>query len=328
MSNNSHPTITGECVKEYLKKYQSLPSLRLAKLIYSKEPKLFNGLENVRSAIRYYRGASGDAARKKLSKDNYIPRFNIPEPEEENYEPYIFNGEFPIIVFADVHVPYYDLDALEICLERAYNIKAKAIIINGDFFDCYMMSKFCKDPRNRSMLDELEIGKSIFKTIRDNFPNIKLIYKFGNHEERYDDYIKVHAPELFKIESTHLYNQIDKEKYNIDIVKDKRIIKVSHLHILHGHEYGNSMTNPVNPARGLYLRAKKTALCNHYHQSSEHTESAINGDIVTAWSGGCLCGLHPNYLPNNKWNHGFSEIYNDDNYFTIYNRKIINYRLV
>jgi hypothetical protein len=88
------------------------------------------------------------------------------------------------------------------------------------------------------------------------------------------------------------------------------------------------MTNPVNPARGLYMRAKKTAFCDHYHQSSEHTESSINNDIVTCWSGGCLCGLHPDYLPLNKWNHGFAEIYNDDDYFTINNRKIINYKLV
>jgi hypothetical protein len=88
------------------------------------------------------------------------------------------------------------------------------------------------------------------------------------------------------------------------------------------------MTNPVNPARGLYMRAHKTSLCNHYHQSSEHTEGSINNDIVTCWSGGCLCDLHPEYLPLNKWNLGFTEIYNDDGYFTVNNRKIINYKLV
>jgi hypothetical protein len=324
---SSNPTYIGDIVKEYIKKYPSIASKRLAKTIITDIPTL-GSMETIRGRIRYYRGANGEKARKDILKENYIPRFEIPEPEPENYESYIFTGQYPIIIFADTHVPYHDLDSLDICLERAYTIKAKTIIINGDFFDCYMMSKFCKDPRNRSMKDELEIGKSIFATIRKNFPDITIIFKYGNHEERFDDYIKVNAPNIFGLESTHLINQLDIDKYKIDVVDNKRIIKVQHLHVLHGHEYGNSMTNPVNPARGLYLRAKKTALCNHYHQSSEHTESAINGDIVTDWSGGCLCGLHPYYLPNNKWNHGFTEIYNDDEYFTVHNRKIINYKLV
>ena len=325
MSSNSSPI--GDIVKEYITKFPSVASNRLAETIIKDIPTIGNK-ESIRGKIRYYRGASGEYNRKYILKENYMPRFELPEPELEYYEPYIFAGQYPIIIFADVHLPYHDLDALDICLERAYSIKAKAIIINGDFFDCYMMSKFCKDPRKRSMKEELDIGKIIFETIRKSFPDITIIFKFGNHEERFDDYIKVNAPNIFGLESTHLINQIDKEKYKIDVVDNKRIIKISHLHIIHGHEYGNSMTNPVNPARGLYLRAKKTAFCNHYHQTSEHTETAINGDVVTDWSGGCLCGLHPYYLPNNKWNHGFAEVYNDDDYFTIHNRRIINYKLV
>ncbi len=89
-----------------------------------------------------------------------------------------------------------------------------------------------------------------------------------------------------------------------------------------------NISNPVNPARGLYNRAKKIALYFHFHQTSEHNESAINGDIITTWSGGCMCDLHPEYLPLNKWNNGFVEIYNDDEFFNIRNRKIVNYRLV
>ena len=317
----------GDIVKEYIKKYSSVSSNRLAETIITDIPTIGNK-ELVRGRIRYYRGASGDRDRKKLCEETYFPRFEIPEPEIEIYEPYLFTGKFPILNIGDLHIPYYDLDSLDICLERAYTIKIKTLIINGDFFDCYMMSKFCKDPRKRSMKEELEIGKSIFETIRKSFPDIEIIFKFGNHEERFDDYIKTNAPNIFGLESTHLINQIDKEKYNLIVVEGKRVIKVGHLHIIHGHEYGRSMTNPVNPARGLYMRAKKTSLCNHYHQSSEHTESSINNDIVTCWSGGCLCNLHPEYLPLNKWNHGFTEIYNENDYFTVHNRKIINYKLV
>jgi hypothetical protein len=44
----------------------------------------------------------------------------------------------------------------------------------------------------------------------------------------------------------------------------------------------------------------------HHHQTSEHTETNMNGEITTTYSVGCLCELHPAYLPINKWNHGFA----------------------
>ena len=27
---------------------------------------------------------------------------------------------------------------------------------------------------------------------------------------------------------------------------------------------------------------------------------------MACWSTGCLCDLHPRYMPLNKWNHGFA----------------------
>jgi hypothetical protein len=69
-------------------------------------------------------------------------------------------------------------------------------------------------------------------------------------------------------------------------------------------------------------------MCFHFHQTSEHTEPTISGEIITCWSVGCLCNLHPEYMPLNKWNHGFAEIYNEDGFFNVKNRKIINYKLL
>ena len=327
---SSNTTILGNIVKEYLIKYPSISSNRLSKLLLNDVPDLFKNIDSARNMIRYYRGANGNKNRKSINVDSYIPKINIPESDEKEYLPYIIDineNTFPIMAGADVHIPYHDQDALEIFIERAVEIKAKTIILAGDWIDCYQVSNWQKDPRNRKVKEEIEIFNQVLDMIQKN-TTAKIIFKYGNHEERFDNYLMNNAPELFELEEMHLDKILKLKERNIDVVKDKRLIKINHLYLIHGHEYKFAISNPVNPARGLYLRAKKNTLCFHFHQSSEHTESAINGDIVTTWSGGCLCSLNPLYMPLNKWNHGFVEIYNDDDFFNIRNRKIVNYRLV
>jgi len=37
-----------------------------------------------------------------------------------------------------------------------------------------------------------------------------------------------------------------------------------------------------------------------------HTEMTIERKQISSWSIGCLCGLAPQFMPVNKWNHGFA----------------------
>lgn len=327
---SSQPSMNGTIVKEYLNKYPSISSVKLAKLLYNDIPGTFNNIDHARCLIRYYRGANGEKNRKEIDINNYKPKINIPESDEidfSNYELKLNDESSPILIGGDVHIPYHDQDALEIFIERAIDIKAKTIILAGDWIDFYQASCFQKDPRNRSVKEEIDIFNSILDMIQKN-TNAKIIYKYGNHEERFDNYLMNNAPQLFELEEMHLDKILKLKERNIDVVKDKRIIKINHLNVIHGHEYKFAISNPVNPARGLYMKAKKLAICYHFHQSSEHNESSISGEITTTWSGGCLCDLRPQYMPLNKWNLGLTEIYNDDNFFNLRNRKIVNYRLV
>lgn len=319
----------GEIVKEYLRKFQSVSSKKLAETIISDIPGLFSCYESARSAIRYYRGASGERNRKRMGKENIIPKIQVPPGEPENYEPYILPADaYPIIVGSDAHIPYHDQDALEIFIERARAMKAKTILLLGDWLDFYLLSVFVKDPRARDVAGEIATFRAILTVMRRAVPKARIIYKYGNHDERFDDYIKRNAPALFSLERVHLDSVLELSSLGVEIVQDKRVIRAGHLNLIHGHEYRFAISNPVNPARGLYLRAKKSALCGHFHQSSDHAEQDISGRIVNCWSVGCLCGLHPQYMPLNKWNHGFAEITMDDEYYNVRNRKIINYRLL
>jgi len=275
-----------------------------------------------------------------LYKAAYIPRFegpiigfgkSIPVGDCLDYSPLILDSSaYPVIVGADAHVPYHDAQALRIFINRARSIGAKTVILNGDWLDCYQLSRFARDPNMRNIAGEIATLKTILGIIRDELPDARIIYKFGNHEDRFDAYIMANAKELYGLKSIHLDElaELGLKELKIEVVRDKRIIRIGHLNVIHGHEYPGGMSAPVNPARGLYLKAKKSALEGHFHQSSEHTETAINDDVVTDWSIGCLCGLHPLYMPLNKWNHGFAEIMEEDGFFIVRNRKIIGGRLL
>ena len=80
----------------------------------------------------------------------------------------------------------------------------------------------------------------------------------------------------------------------------------------------------IEDARGLFLRGKASAMQGHNHQTSEHTEPNMDGKIMTTWSIGCLCELHPQYMPINRWNHGcaFIEVA-DDGDFQVQNKRIM-----
>lgn len=318
-------TIKGKIVTQALKDFPNAKSLTLAKKLYEENKEVFKDTEDVRGIIRYYRGANGDAARKILSTKefvNYNP-LNLPPSDEAEYLPYYIRKESKnILCLYDIHVPYHNVEALTAAIQYGKEQKVDSIYIGGDFLDFHGLSNFVKDPRKRSFREELETGKEVLRILREHFPKAYIYYQLGNHEERYERYMQIKAPELLDIQQFQMDALLEMGRFGIELIDEKRIIKAGKLNLVHGHEFGRQMFSPVNPARGLYLRAKESTMCGHHHQTSEHTEPTINGTLVTCWSVGCLCELHPNYRPINKWNHGFAHIQLSESGFKVKNIRI------
>lgn len=322
--------MSGEIVKEYLRRFPSLSSRKIAELLMRDLPTDFKSEEYCRGIVRYYRGGNGEKNRAKLTEETYIPKVMVPKDEKRDMTPYIIPADdWPIVAAGDVHLPYHDQEAVEIMLERAIEVKAKTLLMAGDWMDMYQVSRFQKDPRLRNVKDEIAMFNELISEIRRVLPNTKLIFKVGNHEKRFDDYLMTNAAALYDLEELRLAQVLRLKAQGIDLVESMRVMRFRSLNIIHGHEYVFSISNPVNPARGLFTRAKKSTMCFHHHRSSEHTETTITGDVITCWSVGCLCDLKPEYLSLNSWNLGFAEIYGDDSDgFHVSNRRIIDYRLM
>ena len=298
--------VKADVVREYRTKYPDYPNLKLARIIYAKESKLFTSVEHVRSVLRSIGGQNKGTrikATHKAPPRPYNP-YKLPESDESSFEPFVLRGHKRVLGLFDIHAPYHSISAITAALDYAKKEKPDGVIIGGDFFDFHGLSRFVKDPRKKNFADELNTGVALLLAIQ-KATNCPIYFKMGNHDERYQHYLWMKAGELNGVEDFELETIISRRVSGIKFIGEKRIIKANDLNVIHGHEFASSIISPVNIARGLYLRAKANSICGHHHRSSEHTEQDINGKIVTTWSVGCLSELHPQYMPINSWNHGF-----------------------
>lgn len=333
-------TIVGELVIQALSEYgNEMPSKTIARLLYDKHPKVFTSVEHARDKVRSYRGNKGLKDQSNVSNKSFFRKpgntndGNIPLPvpieAEKPWE--IMQLDFKkALVLSDVHIPYHHAQSLKLALETGDKHNVDCVILNGDIVDFYAISSFDKNPESRNLNREVQQTRLFLEHLRGRYPKAQIVYKEGNHEERLWRYAWHQCPELYTLMGPDgrrmltLESLLDTDEYGITVVKDKKPIRCGrHLHILHGHEFRSPFQNPVNPARGLYLRAKCNAICGDLHQSSNHTENGLTS-TMSCWSLGALCDLRPAYMPLNKWNHGFGIIELNRDQWSFENKKIIS----
>lgn len=300
--------------RKYLIENRDMPTLKLARIIYNENELLFSNVEGVRSILRKIEGKSGEKLKyhikdKSLFREEDRPKnpYKLPESDEIIYEPYKLKCK-RLLILSDIHIPYHSIEAITAAFDYAKKEKPDCVLLNGDTIDFFGLSRFLKDPKKRNFAEELKTFQNFFPILQKTFKGAKMIFKEGNHEERYQHFLWQKAKELVGVNEFEFENIIKARANGIDFVGEKRIIHANKLNIIHGHEFASGFFSPVNVARGLALRAKASAIQGHNHQSSEHTQVDINGKVMTTFSVGALCELHPAYAPINNWNHGFAII--------------------
>ena len=320
-----------QIARNYRDKYgMDMPTLKLARIMYSENELLFKSLDDARCRLRAIEGKLG--GRKGAIVSHAYPErpknpYNIPASDETEYEPYIIKGHKRIAIFSDIHVPYHNIPSLTAALDFCKKEKPDALLLNGDTIDCHRLSRFIKDPKKRNFALELDTFKALFDVFEKEL-NCKIYFKLGNHEERYEHFLQEKAGELIGVQEFEFVNIIKARAKGIEIIGDKRPMKFGNLWGIHGHEYIGGITAPVNPARGLFLKSKVSCFQGHNHQSSEHTEPTLSGNMVTTWSLGCMSELHPAYMPLNRWNHGFAIVDIDGDDFEFRNKRIFKGKIV
>jgi predicted phosphodiesterase len=310
----SNKQVLHDQVREFIKKNPDMPNRTIARVFVKKSNGVY-GIEQVRATVRGIRGRIGEKNRNKyMDKSLYLPKekvlwnpYDIPESHNDPFEAYdlpIKNGDG--LILADIHFPYHDMNAINTALEYGSKRNIKFIILDGDILDFYQLSRFQKDPQKRNAHEEIDMAKQFFASLKKHFPKAMIIYKLGNHEDRWNKWWWQHAREMGDIYSRDLAKELDLENMKIPIVGGNNIIRHKELNIAHGHEIVRGMGNQVSPARTVYLKAKEIIAVAHFHRESTNSLMTLNGKLITTWSIGCMCDLHPDWMPHNEWNHGFA----------------------
>jgi len=324
--------LKGTVAKAMLKRFPNTPTMTLAKKLYKENPELFTDLEDARGRLRYYNGTTGVASRvcasdksifKKIKVAQDTNPFKLPESSTTPRDVWrLPKANKKVLLLSDLHFPFQDNEAITLALNYGKEQKVDTIFINGDMLDFFSLSFHEKDPRKIDLALELEMGRQFFQSLRDNFPRASIYYIPGNHEKRLERYLVVKAPEL-----------LDVAEWRLDVllkVRDYDVIYLSHgtkcyfgkLLVEHGDKIRGA--GGVNPARTLFQRLKRHAICGHFHRTTEATEKIYDGDVVVSYSTGCLCELEPHYMEVNNHNHGFAIVEVNNSLFTVYNKKIVN----
>jgi predicted phosphodiesterase len=324
-------TSKGLIAIEYLTKYPKHTTSGIARLMHNDYPSEFTSFENARDIVRTHRDEkkgkktktdNTNFKRTPMEKKQALNRYLKSDYKE--LKPFILPKKNNNILFlSDIHLPYHDMNAVDLAIKYGKENKVNTVYLNGDILDFYQLSRFTKDRRLRDFASEIEMGRDFLDYLKKEL-KADIFYKIGNHEDRYENYIKQNAPELLGVGDFDFASILRLKEKNIQLIDGKQMAYAGKLAMLHGHEFGHSVFSPVNPARGLYMRSKESSIIGHHHQSSEHSEKSLSGVVVTAWSVGCLCGLKPDYYPFNKWNHGFAHITTDNNG----NYKVKNIRII
>lgn len=291
----------------------------------------------MRTQIRRRRGALGrdnrhlamkEYVREEMKPSEYMKQFmqqgeKVAKPVWKLPEQYK-----NVLLMGDLHMPYHFLPAIEVAIDYGLKQNVDCIYLNGDIIDFYKVSRWTKDPKRRNIQEELDIVYSFLDGLSGL--GLPIFYKMGNHEDRWDRYLLENAPELYNMNTLKLPEVLRLGEFDIEMIGSRQRAQFGSLNVIHGHEFGQSFFNPVNPARGLFLRAKTSTIAGHNHQTSSHHENNLNGKQTACFSLGCLCDLEPEYRPYafTKWNHGFAIVEVDGNEFAVSNKRIVDGRVV
>lgn len=236
-------------------------------------------------------------------------------------------------IISDAHWPFHDMykdgdgkikGAYYTAISNLKDWGVDTLILNGDMMDVYNLSRHEKIEAKRNWAWELDVSRKMLEHLRHFFgDNVRIVYREGNHEERFAAYIARKASEIQG--TIHLEEMLQLHKFGIEWVNERAKMKAGNMNIDHGHEYFGS-GGSVNPARGYFLKAYDNLIVGHVHKTSNSVvRKPIDGEFLQVYTTGCLCDLNPHYASRPAWNHGYGELeVEGDGSFIFHNRIIMD----
>lgn len=119
-------------------------------------------------------------------------------------------------IINDLHIPFQSPANVSAVLTAFDDAFLDEIIINGDLLDFYNLNMHEKNKHPdviSSLEDEIYAGIEFLEDLRNRFPRAKILFIFGNHEDRLNRYIVNKIPSFHNI--LRLESQLRLKQFNI-----------------------------------------------------------------------------------------------------------------
>lgn len=250
-------------------------------------------------------------------------QYGIPEPEQEPQRFYtipIPKDDYRILAIGDAHIPTHDEHTLAHAFDYGLKKKVECILLGGDMMDWYSLSTFEK--LNRDLQSEIDCTVAFLKSLRNTFPQQKIIWMDGNHDFRLDRFKMRLSKEIGTLRKLSIPELIGLKDFDIEYYDNYATLQFGKLYVMHGHKLAGA---GKMAARNKLMNAMDNVLFFHHHTVQDFFVKTLNGNTVGSFAVGCCCQLRPDYSIHNNWMNGFAIIKVDqDGNFTVDNKKIIN----
>lgn len=147
-----------------------------------------------------------------------------------------------LLVFPDIQAPYQDDAFIGRLLRVVRTWKPDEIIQVGDLIDLPEVSRWTKGLAGEyagTLQESIDLTKELLCKLRQSAPEARIRVKMGNHDERFEKYLRTYAPATAGLRSSTLVWQLDFAKYGIQI-EDKPFEVAPGVIVAHGHEQAYS----------------------------------------------------------------------------------------
>lgn len=197
----------------------------------------------------------------------------------------LYENGYKALVINDLHIPFTDMDLIDLVLQAGRDAKVDKIIINGDLLDLYNCSVYEKSKKVIINSEtEIEAGLDFIKKLRKIFPDQEIVFLFGNHDDRLSRLVSNKLPSFYNFLS--LEKMLQLEEYNIkwQEYQDEYFFDDCDLRAVH--------SPPSYSENGAMVSVKKKMDGNFIYACTHRIDSAyktgVNGNLYRAFFNGWL----------------------------------------
>lgn len=226
-------------------------------------------------------------------------------------------GFFTSVHYGDLHYPYQDDDALRVLYQVLDDVRPDLVVCHGDLLDCEQISRFPKDPYNRTPLhEEIRMGAEHLGEVTAITPHADHWLLEGNHEERLrrtlwsmgEDRVGGELVQLKGMRETLSWeNQLGLGSLGWEFTPyPQHMLLFDRIILAHGKTVRRHSAYSAKAEHDLYA---KSGMSGHTHRMGSYYHSAYDGQVQAWHELGLLGRIRSDYTgtpPN--WQQGFAVV--------------------